>query len=412
MAILHRTRTLQALVPLYVTRFGCIGPQCEDSCCHGWKVDIDKKTYKAYQQSSHPELGPRLSQNVTREKNPSSDLSYAVVGLNPDTRSCSLLEDKLCTVHAKLGDSYLSNTCFSYPRISRSFDGQFEQALMLSCPEAARQALLAPDAFDFVEGSIAVRADVVDQVTSRYGIPVDLMNELRIFCLNLARAEGMELWQRLAVLGVFCESVTKALANGEHASLRPLMDTFGELVAQGLALDALSGMQPNYSAQALVFTTLWQQMTFATPSAVQASVISATRTGLGADSQSAKTDDEKLIEGYCRGVRRLAKALDAAPHLLEHYVLNEMFKGLFPFDGEDPYESYLRLIARFGLLRLMLAAQCNTEGDLPDAAALVQTVQVFCRRFQHDGTLTSRVHQALKSSGLGTLEKVYGFLRA
>ncbi|HIG18403.1 MAG TPA: aminotransferase class III-fold pyridoxal phosphate-dependent enzyme, partial [Candidatus Handelsmanbacteria bacterium] len=30
----------------YLTRFSCIGSECEDDCCHGWRVDIDEATYK------------------------------------------------------------------------------------------------------------------------------------------------------------------------------------------------------------------------------------------------------------------------------------------------------------------------------------------------------------------------------
>jgi lysine-N-methylase len=76
-----------------------------------------------------------------------------------------------------------------------------------------------------------------------------------------------------------------------------------------------------------------------------------------------------------------------------------------------PYEHYLQLVSRFGLVRLMLAAQCNTDGALPDAAALVRTVHVFCRRFQHDDSFAAEVNQALKDSGWSRLDKVYSFLR-
>ena len=47
MAILHRTRTLPALMPRYTERFRCIGSACEDTCCASWTIHIDKKTYKA-----------------------------------------------------------------------------------------------------------------------------------------------------------------------------------------------------------------------------------------------------------------------------------------------------------------------------------------------------------------------------
>ena len=41
----HSTRML---VPQYVRKFACIGGACEDTCCQGWRVPIDKETYKKY----------------------------------------------------------------------------------------------------------------------------------------------------------------------------------------------------------------------------------------------------------------------------------------------------------------------------------------------------------------------------
>ena len=412
MPILHRTRTLPALLPRYVGRFACIGPACEDNCCTGWQVQIDKKTYKAYRQAGDSRLGTLLATHVVRQRGQPGDLDYGRIELDPASAACPILQERLCAVQSTLGESYLSHTCFSYPRMSRDFGGQFEQGMTLSCPETARLALLAPDAFDFVQGTITVRTDVVDQVVARHGMTLEQMNEVRIFCLKLMRTEGVELWQKLAVLGVLCESLTGALSQGKHAAIPALLEDVATLVGNGQMRDALADMPPNHAAQAMVFAALWGGKTSAAPSPAQRAVIGAIAEGLGADPATGSVTSEQLIERYTRGAGRLPEALAAAPHLLEHYILNEMFSLLFPFDGADPYASYLQLVARFGLLRLMLAAQCNGDGALPDAAALVGTVQVFCRRFQHDLTFAGQVNQSLQNSGWSTLEKLYGFLRS
>ena len=36
------------IIPKYMTQFKCIGGACEDNCCIGWDVDIDKNTYLKY----------------------------------------------------------------------------------------------------------------------------------------------------------------------------------------------------------------------------------------------------------------------------------------------------------------------------------------------------------------------------
>lgn len=412
MSVLHFTRHLPALLPQYVSRFKCIGSDCEDNCCTGWRVTIDKKTFNAYRQTTNPELSDLFAKNIKRQRSQGSDSTYARIELKADSQECPMMQERLCAVQKNLDETYLSDTCFSYPRYSRNFAGQYEQSLTLSCPEAARQALLAPDAFDFVEGAVSVRADTVAEIKPKQGVPLALMNEVRIFCLQLMRTEGMELWQKLAVLGVFCETLTSTLAKGGHAAVPQMLTTFIAMVENGQVLDALAAMQPNHEGQARVFALLWQGKKQRAVSAVQQSVLDAIAKGLGGDAQSGQVTVEKLVENYSQGARRLPEAMLAAPHLLEHYILNEMFRDLFPFGTTTPYDHYLQLISRFGLLRLMLAAQCNTGGPLPDAAVLVNTTHVFCRRFQHDAGFSLQVNQALKNSGWDKLEKVFGFLRS
>lgn len=412
MSTLHPTRTLTTLVPRYVTRFSCIGSACEDNCCTGWKVSIDKKTFNAYRQVKHPVLAERFDDTVKRERSLKSDVNYARIEMTPGTGVCPMMEHSLCAVQRELGESYLSDTCFSYPRFTRQFAGQHEQALTLSCPEAARQALLSADAFDFVTDKLTVRSSVVTEVKPRHGLSLDLMNELRIFGLQLMRTEGLELWQRLAVLGVFCERLSELISNRGHSQVPALLQSFTEIVESGAAVAALADMQANHAGQAKVFAFFWCAKAKRSVSPVQNKVVAAIAHGFGATSLNGEVSAEQVVERYTLGVSRLPQALEAAPHLLENYVLNEMFRELFPMGGANPYDQYLQLISRFGLIRLILAAQCATDGPLPDASTMVNTVHVFCRRFQHDLSFSTQVNKALTDAGLNRLESVYGFLRA
>ncbi len=415
MAILHRVKTVSGLTPRYVARFACIGPTCEDTCCVGWQVSLDKKTYKAYRASTDPVLAPRFARDVVRtegaQSSSGSELDYGRMALEPVTAACTMLDNnKLCAIQARLGESYLSNTCSQYPRVSREINGQFQQGLQLSCPEAARQALLAPDAFEFDQSTLQLRPAVVFTVADSHGLLATVIDELRIFCLNLMRLEGVPLWQRLALLGVFCERLDGMLKAGDHHLVPKLPEEFADLIAQGDFMNELDAMRPDHAAQAVVFATLLAGKSFVTSSPAHMTVNANVAAGLGANRRGLVGRDQ-LIDGYTHGVSRLPEALAAAPHLLDHYVLNEMFTNMFPFDGETPYVNYLQLIARFGVLRLMLAAQCNTDGPLPDAAALVATVQIHCRRFQHNADFARQINEALTATGWHTLDKLFAFLR-
>jgi hypothetical protein len=46
--------------PAFYSSFRCIGAACEDTCCEGWAVFVDKTTYHKYQTCSDSELSPKL----------------------------------------------------------------------------------------------------------------------------------------------------------------------------------------------------------------------------------------------------------------------------------------------------------------------------------------------------------------
>ena len=410
MPILHRTRTLSALMPRYVERFRCLGSDCEDTCCASWSIHIDKKTYKAYRQNTAPELSQLLAKNLVRVEGAPTNAFYATVRPEGENKQCPLMQGGLCSIHKHFGETYISDLCFTYPRVSRTFNGQVEHALTLSCPEAARQALLAEDAFDFVEGSVTVREATVVDTRLRHGMSAELTNDVRIFCLNLMRTRELALWQRLAILGTFCAALSRLCAESRIDAVPALVDDIARLVENGELVASLASVKPDHAGQAMTFAVLWSAKGFESPSSFQKEVIRQISAGLGANDSGQTTGDE-LIGAYMRGLARLDEALQQAPHLFENYLLNEIFMRLFPFETNNVYDGYLRLVARFGLLRLLLAAQCNADG-LPSLPTLMATVHLHCRRFHHDNGYTAAVNEALRDSGWADLDKLTTLIRS
>lgn len=412
MAVLHPTRKVKALTPMYVQKFSCIGSDCSDNCCTGWKVTIDKKTFNAYRQTKNLKLADQLDTHVKRIRSQASETDYARMELNPTTRECPMMDNKLCSVQSELGEDKLSNTCFSYPRVSQKVGDFNQQSLTLSCPEAARLALLAEDAFDFTQTELVVRPETVGKMTPMFGLSAEDMNEIRFYCIQIIRTQGFELWQKLAVLGLFCESLTKICENRGSGNIKQLIKTIDALLENPDSASIFDVMQPHYGIQAVTFTLLWRLKSERSTSASQQAVHKAIALGLGADPQSGNVTESQLIERYSDGVKLLPKALEEAPFFLENYVVNEMFRECFPFSNASPYEHYLRLVTRFGMVRFMLAAQCKADAPMPALNDFVQTVQTFCRRYQHDNQFAISVNDCLKNSGWNQLDKIYRFLKA
>ncbi len=410
MPILHPTRRVKALMPMYAQRFSCIGASCEDSCCSGWKVTIDKKTFNAYRQTQNPALEKRLTDKVKRIRSQASDRNYARMDMNETTGECPMMEEKLCGVQKELGEDKLSHTCSTYPRATVDVGGYLQQALTLSCPEAARLALLSNDAFQFSESEITVRQETITQLKTRFALKLDKMGEIRFFCVQLIRDDRFHIWQKLVFLGLFCESLTAALKTAPQKISKVIEDMQG-LMDSGQTEQLFNQMQAHYEIQAITYTMLWRSKSNFGGSKSQRQINESIAKGLGVDPITGQVDEKTLVERYQNGVQKLSLALENTPHLLENYILNELIHENFPFELDTPNEHYIRLITRFGMVRFMLAAQCNDANALPSPEILAQTVQTFCRRYQHDSMFATNVNNCFHKSGWDSLDKIFKFIK-
>ena len=404
------TRT--ALVPRFATRFQCIGDRCEDTCCSGWTVTVDGATFERYQRLPPSPLKDELLATLKRPEAgaPAPAGAFSWFAPKPGSRDCPMLGGGLCRLQQRHGEEALSDTCSSYPRTTRALGSSLSQGLTLSCPEAARLALLAPDAFEFVAAEVSTRPSTLSAVPLPDGLAPDVANAVRMFCLQLVGSEGAPLWARLAVLGLFCEQLTPLLRTPDRVP--GFLASFEQALATPGFLDSLEEVPAKHAEQAHVFAPLLARKVGRTSTPHQRRVEEAVAAGLGATESSAEVNLTQLAAAYARGVTRLSGVLEAcAPRLLEHYVLNELFRESFPFDGRTPQAHFVDLVIRFGILRLMLAARC--AGDTaPDATALVETTQVFCRRFQHDPGFAQEAREAFHARGWDSTSRLFGYLRS
>lgn len=113
--------------PEYYHRFRCIGGACQDTCCRGWRIGIDQRSYRKYRRISGA-FGMRLRRSM--------DHKNRVFHLKG--RDCPFLNrEGLCDIYRELGEDMLCHTCRTYPRHREDYGELQEMMLSLSCPEAA-----------------------------------------------------------------------------------------------------------------------------------------------------------------------------------------------------------------------------------------------------------------------------------
>lgn len=145
----------------YLEGFRCIGPDCPDSCCVGWRVSVDEHSYRrlhraAKKTSSREEK--RFKDGMLRQRSNPTPANYAKTRLDGQGRCAFLEADDLCHIHKVFGEACLSETCTFYPRSFSRSDGELMMGATLSCPETARLCLIVP-------GSTEVSAIGLDRLS-------------------------------------------------------------------------------------------------------------------------------------------------------------------------------------------------------------------------------------------------------
>lgn len=115
--------------PDYYKDFACTADQCEDTCCAGWQIVVDKDALNKYRRVR----GPYLCKMIKR-----IDWVKGTFHQDREKRCAFLNDDNLCDMYINLGSDSLCRTCRLYPRHIEEFEGVREESLSVSCPEVSR----------------------------------------------------------------------------------------------------------------------------------------------------------------------------------------------------------------------------------------------------------------------------------
>jgi lysine-N-methylase len=397
---IHPVKTVKLTVPKYVKDFKCIGSECPDTCCSGWRVTIDKSTYNAYKKISEPVLEKKISLHVARDRKSNNDSSYAFIKLNED-RSCPFLEEKLCSVQASKGGEYLSNTCHTYPRTTQNVSGRLEQQLTLSCPEAARLALTQADAFELDEIEVEERTDLIDQVRLPKGIDDTLAAKIRAAALMIVQEPTLDLSESMMVLGVFTETLDQLL---QIKQLEKIEATIVELlsgVRQGLFKGSLNAAVAEHEFQATVLTNLFKLKRNAHKTKSFQSMAESVLKEQAADSLTIVIKD--VLVAYKKGLEIINSDKAFTQRICKNYLSNEILLGNFPLSNKGMLASFVEIVIKLGIIRFIVALKLNDCDDSMRLNMYITTIQAFTKEYQHDADFKAHVQQLIKNNQLDNL---------
>ena len=384
-------------------RFRCIGPECEDTCCDGWGILVDQETYGKYQDPLVPLVaGKKLADLVEINPKRTSSADYAKIRL--EGTHCPALAGGLCSIHQTLGEPWLADLCSMFPRVLSITGGVLERSLHLSCPEAARLVLTDPNAMDFEEklgdgqpyraGSVSL---LVNDVPDRH------LHQVRALVIEVIRERSRPLWQRVVSLGF----ATDRLACVDMARAVTVMEDHLRKLRDG-SLDEILTSQPG--APALQLETVLELIVarlgsdYTSPRFLEC--YREFMLGLAWTSQSSM---EELGARYHAALHEwFLPFIGRHEYLLENYLINYVFRTLFPYRRKQPDQNFitdsgrestknafLLLAVHYAIIRAVLIGMAALHKDKLSVDHAVQLVQSYSKAFLHSGTFETTAREFL-----------------
>lgn len=378
-----------ALVPEYMKQFKCIGPECEDTCCAFWNVSIDRSTYKRYNSVKHTTLSRQLKANVQlREEKERSETNYAYMKLDEKTGSCCFLEDGLCSIQAKLGPSYLSKTCNTYPRRIYEINGEQEVSAILSCPEAARLALLRPEGIEFTYMPELTASNFHKELsikTDLSHLPATTKHfwELRVIAIELLQNRTYSLDHRFMQLAVLADRIDETLKSENQITIPEIIESFKLDMQQGNEITDPSIFPVLHSFQLrflndLLLTVyekkIWHNLRYK-------QCLDDYLRGIQPDDSSSL---EQVVAHYEEIYKRwYAPFMEKYDYILENYLVNTIFSSLFPVSkNESVFEQVKYIGLMYSLIRMHLIGMSAVNKGLT-VENVVKLIQSFTKNFEH-----------------------------
>lgn len=330
--------------PRYFNDFRCVGGECLDNCCFGWRIDWQKDEVERLKNAEGISEELKAIADRAFEENPMLDGEF-MIKLNEHASCPFQTEDKLCRIQRELGAEYLSGVCTTYPRHENESRKAIFRHCFTSCPVIIDALLNNENASDLVNvnigGERGNKVDVqFDGTERRY------KGELLDFYYELVSDKRISVESALILGALAAQKLTEIVARGEFERIPEAIKVFRKQFHNAEQLKAIESIKPNYHLKFGFLAELIEK------------VIENGATVLLRDETGTLN-----IDLYNLGERRLREMLGKREFFMRNLALNLLleFAVPFKFDSKTIFENYSLYAAAFGCLKLNLIAVCSTD---------------------------------------------------
>jgi lysine-N-methylase len=387
-------------------------------------VLVDRVTYEKYQSVPAGDIRSLVQLHVSLNPVGATDTLYAKIDPTASNDCPFLATDRLCGMQKEFGPEYLSATCSIYPRVLNSVDDELETSLYLSCPEAARLVLLNPDSTES-EGNVASSHFRTDQfsrlVTSDQNSihkPYSYFDEIRVFVVNLIHNRTRPMWQRLFLLGMLCRDLDEINAAEKDSNVPRILNDYKEILSNVALYREMENVPARTEKQLDLVLRLTDKCILGGASGARfETCFQEFLRGIG---YSPKSTVASATERYVEAEERFCQPfLEQHPFIMENYLLNYVFRTLFPFGREasahhtpqNILSEYTMMATQYALIKGLLIGMAGHYQGGFSSEHVVRLVQSFSKAVEHNLTYLNEIKKIIQSQNLCTPEGILILLK-
>ncbi|WP_394883280.1 flagellin lysine-N-methylase, partial [Clostridium baratii] len=392
--------------PKYLKEFKCIGGECEDSCCIGWDIDIDKITFRQYYKVKDQEMKKMFQKNVhNNEYCQAPDVDYGKVKLKKDKRCPFLDECNYCIIQSKLGEEYLSNVCTSFPRILNKIDGYYEMSLDVSCPEAARILLLKEEGIEFEEneetlGKHIISSEIDTKSKEFKNLPIKYFKEIRDLSIKIIKNRKFDLNRRLYILGEFINELEEELKYNYENVLKFIKEYDINSVKDSYEKDDFSYLlQVDFFKKTMKYLNILNEV----DSLSFKNYTKEVMTGFNFEDDNIS----KYANIYIEAFEEYSKEyMIKNRFIFENYLVNFIYNYMFPFsENQSVFDGYIMLLMRYSFIRFYLVGKYIVNKN-ESKGEIVRFIQVFSKSIGHHRNYLVNLLKYIKEKEFNNIEFV------
>jgi lysine-N-methylase len=356
------------------------------------------------------------------------------------TGDCPFLDGQhLCGIQSQLGPEMLSVTCSTYPRAVSTYAGEVEEALNLSCPEAARLTLLDAElpgrpGLDSGAGISWTATGAGRYAAFWHGAPrLEGQYQPGLAIRELVLLELTDrryaVWQRLYLAGILARRLDalrgdrlaadwSAANSGSVAKL--LSDSARVSVLERLrpAMDGIEA-QPDMQLQ-LLMELLRIRCQYPPVAARFLECVQDFEKGLGC---ATANSEREILDAYAEGYSRwYLPLMERHPQVFENYLLNYVFKNHYPFGRPrhvaltqaemlDAEGEHLLMCVHAALAQMLLIGMARRYGEEFGLEHVVKLIESLARTIEHSPQFLKDVTEFVRTHHLKNLRGIALLLR-